>query len=246
MTLRKHLRPLLISALLLAAPLTAAGTTIVFDPTNYAKIVDQLRQDVQMVTELRTQIQNQLRMIQNWGFSQLTSILHSMDGLQDAFSDARDLYADVASPAQQLKTLFPESPAAFAGMAESQVADLRKQWEDRGRAALVENRTVQNRVQQDLAPTADRIQQYVEQSNAAPGVTAAVQAGNEELATVVAQIQALQALEITDGRTDAELQAQLQAEDAYGIAEGQKTLKGMYQHTKSHTPVTNLFPRAND
>jgi P-type conjugative transfer protein TrbJ len=105
---------------------------------------------------------------------------------------------------------------------------------------------VQNQVEQDLAPTAQRIEQYVEKSNAAPGVTAAVQAGNEELATVVAQIQALQALEITDGRTEAELQAQLQAEDAYGIAEGRKTLKGMYQHAKSQTPVTNMFPHEND
>jgi P-type conjugative transfer protein TrbJ len=242
----KRLRPLVVAAVLAAVPLTAMGTTIVFDPTNYAKAVEQLRQDVQMVTELRTQIQNQLQMIQNWGFSQLTSILQSMDGLRSVFDDARDVYASVSSPVEQLKTLFPESPATFATMAESQVADLRQQWQERGRAALVENRNVQNQVQQDLAPTADRIQQYVEKSNAAPGVTAAVQAGNEELATVVAQVQALQALEITDGRTDAELQAQLQAEDAYGIAEGQKVLQGMGNHSKSTNRVQNPFALANE
>jgi P-type conjugative transfer protein TrbJ len=234
-----------LAALIAAIPLSAYGTDIVFDPTNYAKAVEQLQQDVQMVTQLRTQVENQLKMLQNWGYSQLASIMGSMNRWQGALNESRAIYASPA-PAEQLQVLFPSTPESYAEKTDGQMSQVRREWAERGRSALVENRAVQNQVEQDLAPTAQRIEQYVEKSNAAPGVTAAVQAGNEELATVVAQIQALQALEITDGRTDAELQAQLQAEDAYGIAEGRKTLQGMYQHSKSQTPVTNMFPHEND
>jgi P-type conjugative transfer protein TrbJ len=232
-------------ALLAALPLTALGTEIVFDPTNYAKAVEQLQQDIQMVTQLRTQIQNQLKMIQNWGFSQLDSILGSMNRWQGVLDESRDVYS-TKTPDVQLQAQFPDAPTFYVEKSDAQMDQIRQGWADRGRETLVENRAVQNQVEQDLAPTSQRIAQYVQKSNSAPGVTAAVQAGNEELATVVAQVQALQALEITDGRTEAELQAQLQAEDAYGRAEGQKVLRGMYQHAKSQTPLTNMFPHEND
>jgi P-type conjugative transfer protein TrbJ len=242
---RKRIIAATLVALLAALPLTAFGTEIVFDPTNYAKAVEQLQQDIQMVTQLRTQIQNQLKMLQNWGFTQLDSILGSMNRWQGVLDESRDVYSTKA-PEVQLQTQFPDTPAFYVEKSDAQMDQIRQGWADRGREALVENRAVQNQVEQDLAPTAQRIARYVEKSNSAPGVTAAVQAGNEELATVVAQVQALQALEITDGRTEAELQARLQAEDAYGRAEGQKVLRGMYQHAKSQTPVTNLFPHEND
>ena len=242
---RKRIITATLVALLAALPLTAFGTEIVFDPTNYAKAVEQLQQDVQMVTQLRTQIQNQLKMLQNWGFSQLDSILGSMNRWQGVLDESREVYSTKA-PEVQLQTQFPDAPAFYIEKSDAQMDQIRQGWTDRGREALVENRAVQNQVEQDLAPTSQRIAQYVQKSNSAPGVTAAVQAGNEELATVVAQVQALQALEITDGRTEAELQAQLQAEDAYGRAEGQKVLRGMYQHAKSQTPVTNMFPHEND
>jgi P-type conjugative transfer protein TrbJ len=118
---------------------------------------------------------------------------------------------------------------------------MRGQWQQSQRDAVVENRTVQNHVEQDLQPTAQRMQAYVEKSNAAPGPTAAVQAGNEELATVVAQVQALQALEITSARTDAQVEAQEQAERAYHEAEAQKVMANFYNPPKPTGQVSGYF-----
>ena len=73
-------------------------------------------------------------------------------------------------------------------------------WDQEERSVLVENRTVQNQTYLNLQPTAQRIQSYVEHSNSASGATSAMQAGNEEVATLVAQLQTLQAQEITDAR----------------------------------------------
>ena len=133
---RKRIITATLVALLAALPLTAFGTEIVFDPTNYAKAVEQLQQDFQMVTQLRTQIQNQLKMLQNWGFSQLDSILGSMNRWQGVLDESREVYSTKA-PEVQLQTQFPDAPAFYIEKSDAQMDQIRQGWTDRGREALV-------------------------------------------------------------------------------------------------------------
>jgi conjugal transfer/entry exclusion protein len=97
----------------------------------------------------------------------------------------------------------------------------------------------------NLQPTAQRIQSYVEHSNSASGATSAMQAGNEEVATLVAQLQALQAQEITDARGDVERDAKDQAEQAY--AEQQRhAVRGDWTNPQQpSTTLANAFPTAD-
>ena len=104
---------------------------------------------------------------------------------------------------------------------------------------------MQNQTYLNLQPTAQRIQAYVEKSNSAAGATAAMQAGNEEVATLVAQLQAMQAQEITDARREVELNAQDQAEQAYG-EEQRQAVRGDWSNPQPpSSAMTNAFSSAN-
>jgi P-type conjugative transfer protein TrbJ len=122
---------------------------------------------------------------------------------------------------------------------------MRSGWDQEERSVLVENRTVQNETYLNLQPTAQRIQSYVEHSNSASGATSAMQAGNEEVATLVAQLQALQAQEITDARGDVERDAKDQAEQAYAEQQRQAVRGDWTNPQQPSTTLANAFPTAD-
>jgi hypothetical protein len=71
-----------------------------------------------------------------------------------------------------------------------------------------------------------------------------MQAGNEEVATLVAQLQALQAQEITDARAEVERNAQDQAEQAYALQQ-QQAVRGDWANPQQPTSsMSNAFPLA--
>jgi conjugal transfer/entry exclusion protein len=72
-----------------------------------------------------------------------------------------------------------------------------------------------------------------------------MQAGNEEVATLVAQLQALQAQEITDGRAEVERDAQDQAEQAYAEQQRQAVRGDWTNPQQPSTSLVNAFPSAD-
>jgi P-type conjugative transfer protein TrbJ len=130
-------------------------------------------------------------------------------------------------------------------MTDSEMQSLRSGWDQEQRSVLVENRTVQNQTYLNLQPTAQRIQSYVEHSNSASGATSAMQAGNEEVATLVAQVQTLQAQEITDARAEVERNARDQAEQAYAEQQRQ-SVRGDWSNPQQPTSsMVSPFSQAN-
>lgn len=222
----------------------AAFADVVFDPTNFVEAVEQVTQEVQLVEQFRQQIQNQLAMLQNWGFTQLPGILQSMNLWQQVFGQAGTTYSST-DPGTTLNSQYPADPGNYGNTSDTSMSGMRTGWDQEQRNVLIENRTVQNDTYRDLQPTADRIQAYVEKSNAAPGATAATQAGNEELATLVAQLQSLQALEITDARGDVERDAQDQAEQAYAEQQRQAVRGDWNNPQPPSTSLVDAFPAAN-
>jgi P-type conjugative transfer protein TrbJ len=130
-------------------------------------------------------------------------------------------------------------------MTDTSYQSLQSGWDEQERTVLIENRTVQNDTYLNLEPTADRIQAYVEHSNSAPGATAATQAGNEELATLVAQLQSRQAQEITDARNEVELDAREQAEEAYAEQQRQAVRGDWANPQPPSIPLVDAFPMAD-
>jgi P-type conjugative transfer protein TrbJ len=244
MTRKRKCLVLAAAAAALLTPTAGYSVQIVFDPTNFTQIVEQVGQDVELVTQFHQEIQNQLSMLQGWGFTELGGILQSMSLYQQVFSAAGDVYSSL-QPGDLLNNQFPDLPASFKSVTNGQIASMRQSWDQEEREVLIENRTVQNDTYLDMAPTAQRIQEYVEHSNAAPGATAAVQAGNEELATVVAQIQSIQAQEITTGRTEVEQDAEEQAEEAYAEQQRQAVRGDWANPPPPSTSLADAFPMAN-
>jgi P-type conjugative transfer protein TrbJ len=221
----------------------AAFADIVFDPTNFAEAVLQVADDVQMVDQLYQEVTNGVAMVKSWNFTQLPGILQSMNIWQQVFGQAGTTYSST-DPGSALNTQYPSDPSNYANMTDASYQSMQNGWDQEERNVLVENRTVQNETYLNLQPTAQRIQSYVEHSNSASGATSAMQAGNEEVATLVAQVQALQAQEITDARAEVERDAQDQAEQAYALQQ-QQAVRGDWANPQQPTSsMSNAFPLA--
>ena len=223
---------------------TAAFADIVFDPTNFAEAVIQVADDVQMVDQLYQEVTNEVAMLKSWNFTQLPGILQSMNIWQQVFGQAGTTYSST-NPGSTLNSQYPSDPGNYANMTDSSYQSMQSGWDQEERSVLVENRTVQNETYLNLQPTAQRIQSYVEHSNSASGATSAMQAGNEEVATLVAQLQALQAQEITDARAEVERDAQDQAEQAYAEQQRQSVRGDWTNPQQPSTTLTNAFPTAD-
>ncbi len=223
---------------------TAAFADIVFDPTNFAEAVIQVADDVQMVDQLYQEVTNEVAMLKSWNFTQLPGILQSMNVWQQVFGQAGTTYSST-DPGSTLNSQYPSDPSNYTNMTDASYQSMQKGWDQEERNILVENRTVQNETYLNLQPTAQRIQAYVEHSNSASGATSAMQAGNEEVATLVAQLQALQAQEITDARAEVERDAQDQAEQAYAEQQRQ-SVRGDWSNPQQPTSsMVSAFPLAN-
>jgi P-type conjugative transfer protein TrbJ len=223
---------------------TAAFADIVFDPTNFAEAVIQVADDAQMVDQLYQEIDNEVNMLKSWNFTQLPGILQSMNIWQQVFGQAGATYSST-DPGNTLNSQYPSDLTSYANISDAAIQSMRSGWDQEERSVLVENRTVQNETYLNLQPTAQRIQSYVEHSNSASGATSAMQAGNEEVATLVAQLQALQAQEITDARGDVERDAKDQAEQAYAEQQRQAVRGDWTNPQQPSTTLANAFPTAD-
>jgi P-type conjugative transfer protein TrbJ len=241
---RSKKRLLIVAATAVMLLPAAAFADIVFDPTNFAEAVIQVADDVQMVEQLYQEVSNEVAMLKSWNFTQLPGILQSMNIWQQVFGQAGTTYSST-DPSGALNSQYPSDPASYASMTDASYQSMQNGWDQEERNVLIENRTVQNQTYLNLQPTAQRIQAYVDHSNSASGATSAMQAGNEEVATLVAQLQALQAQDITDARADVERDAQAQAEQAYAEQQRQAVRAGWDSPQPPNTSLVNAFPGAN-
>ena len=158
-------------------------------------------------------------------------------------TSTNDIYDDIGAVLGKLG--LSSNPSNYASLTDASYQSMRTGWDQEERSVLIENRTVQNQTYLNLQPTAQRIQSYVEHSNSASGATSAMQAGNEEVATLVAQVQALQAQEITDARAEVQRDAQDQAEQAYAEQQRQ-SVRGDWSNPQQPTSsIVNAFPAAD-
>jgi P-type conjugative transfer protein TrbJ len=241
---RSRKRFLIVAATAVLLLPAATFADIVFDPTNFAEAVIQVTDDIQLVEQFQQEVQNDLAMVKSWNFTQLPGILQSMNIWQQVFGQAGTTYSST-DPGGTLNSQYPSDPSNYANVTNSNYQSMLNGWDQEERNVLIENRTVQNQTYLNMQPTAQRIQAYVDHSNSASGATSAMQAGNEEVATLVAQLQSLQAQEITDARGEVERDAQEQAETAYGEHQRQAVRGNWDSPQPPSTTLVDAFPAAN-
>jgi P-type conjugative transfer protein TrbJ len=95
-------------------------------------------------------------------------------------------------------------------------------WRQNNALALQDALRMQNQIAQGQPTTSAQVASAVTASQGAAGQTAAIQASNQLLATVSAQLTQLQNLLITQARAEQTLAAQAAASQAAGAADSQR------------------------
>lgn len=203
---RRHGIAVLATTIVLIMGRTVRAADIVFDPTNFGANVDQVLYTLEVITRLDQQIRNQHRMLENWRFTRLQELIASMNAIRQTID---------AAGALDLSDQYPIDATAYAGLDTEAVQALRRQWLESQRAEVLHSQNTQNRTVTEMPGTQARVGEYVRRSNSAPGQTAVLQASNETLATLTAQLQNLQALEIAQSRNELEEDAHRQAQAAF-------------------------------
>lgn len=193
---------------------------IVFDPQALVQHVQQVAQAVQQVRLTADQIRNQLGALAHLDDSAAPDVRGTVAEVRSRLDDG--LYETV-DPAVQLRDRFPTD---FTSVSADQYWTLQATWAETSRAALTENREVENEVYRQMSDTTEQVRRIVEASNAAPGETAAVQAHNDLLAVLSGELSKLQALRVARGRAKVERVARGQSELAYGRAERARVRHG--------------------
>ena len=209
---------LLTGPVVLAAPQRSWGFGIVFDPAIYAKNIQQVAEAYQQITLLQQQLQQEQLMLESLSYSilpQLTAFENQLAAIADqAIYQQQNIQADMTAA----------YPLNFANLSGSQVLALQQQWQVKQRNTLIENRRIQDQVVQQLPATTSQVGQLVAVSNSAPGATAALQAGNQMVATLAGQMQELEVLEAGNQRTLVQKLAIRQSQSAYADQQGQAVM----------------------
>ena len=207
-----------LAAALMAAPRTSWGFGIVFDPAIYAKNIQQVAQAYQEITLLQQQLLQEEAMLASLNISILPQLTAAENQLA---AIANQPIYQVQNVQAAVDTAYPLN---FANLSGSQVLALQQQWQQSQRNALIENRQVQNQVVQQMPAMTSQVGQLVTASNTAPGATAAIQAGNQIVATLANQMQQLEVLEAGDQRTRAQKLAIRQSQAAYADQQRQAVM----------------------
>lgn len=203
--------------LLVARPARAQMT--VYDPAAVAQMLKQVSQGLQQIQALQAQLANSERMLQSLGVDvtgplrdiagQATGILKQAQGLG---YNATDLSRDFAA-------LYPTD---LTGLSPKALADKLAAWSQASRQTLQDALQVQNQIAQAQGTTASAVAGAVSASQGAQGQTAAVQATNQLLAALSAQLTQLQTLLITQARQAQTYEAEKRAIIAKGEADRER------------------------
>ncbi len=210
----------LAAGLFLAAPLPAAQAQVaVIDLRAILQAEQQVSQGLTQIQRLESQLSNQAAMLQHLQ-TDITGPIAQITGQATAIlQQAQGIGYGAQNVAQQYAALYPTTmPGASLASTQASLAT----WRQNNALALQQALQMQNQIAQGQTTTSAQVASAVSASQSAAGQTAAIQASNQLLATVSAQLTQLQSLLITQARAEQTLAAQAQASQAAGAADSQR------------------------
>lgn len=184
------------------------GSSIVFDPTNYAQNVLTASHTLQQITNQIQSLQNQAMMLQNMAnelqhlnFSSLAQMTSSLTQINTLLNQASGIAFNLSATQASLTQNFPQSyGAALTG--NQLVASAETNWNN-SMAAFRQTMQVQSQVVANIQGDQSLLATLVTQSQGAVGSLQAEQAANQLLALSTKQQLQLQALIAAQDRADA-------------------------------------------
>ena len=224
-------------SLLGAAPAMALFGGIVFDPSNFVEHILAVAASVQQLARMESQLQAQEKMLTNLGSNAWPGMAQSMQDTSIILQAGGRFTG--GNPDTQMAL---DEPLSFGdGTPNSTaMAALRTQWNQNNRAAVIQNRLLENQIVANMPSDSQQIGGIVAASNGAPGLTAAIEAHNQLLANLSSQIGRIIALEVAKNRLHTQLSAQQQSRRAYHAAVRLWVLHAWNHPTRSQ-PITNPF-----
>lgn len=214
-----------------AASTGAHAMLPVVDAGAIAQAVKQVSQGVEEINHLKAQVDAQMNMLKSIGpnyasilpsmNSDLASILSSASGIGYSASDVQSL----------LSTVYPDAPT-IAGLSPTDLANALQAWHTTTNQSLQTALQTQQRIAQAQPSMQSAVTGALTASQSAAGQTSAIQATNQLLATVSAQLTQLQAILTTQARA-VELAQQQQLTDS---AAAETTAENISQAVDGGTP----------
>ena len=206
-------------ALLVADPPRARAQMAVIDLRAIVQAEQTVSQGLTQIQRLEAQLSNQALMLQKME-TDITAPITAITGQATrVLQQAQGIGYGAQAIAQQYAALYPATmPGASLATTQAALAT----WRSNNSQALQQALQMQNLIAQGQPTTTAGVSTAVRASQAAPGQTAAIQASNQLLATVTAQLTQLQNILITQARAEQTLAAQGQASQAAGAADSQR------------------------
>jgi P-type conjugative transfer protein TrbJ len=171
------------------------------------------------IQRLESQLSNQALMLQKVETDVTGPILQIENQATQILQNAQGIGYGAQNVAQSYASLYPSTmPGASLATTQASLAT----WRANNAQAIQTALQLQNQISQTQPTTTTQVQAAVAASQAAKGQTGAIQAGNQLLATVTAQLTQLQTLLITQARAEQTLAAQAQASQTTGAADSQR------------------------
>jgi P-type conjugative transfer protein TrbJ len=205
--------------LVTTAPPVAQAQMAVVDVRAILQAEQQVSQGLTQIQRLESQLTNQAAMLQHLQ-TDITGPIAQITGQATAIlQQAQGIGYNAQNVAQQYAALYPTTmPGATLASTQASLAT----WRQNNTLALQDALQMQNQIAQGQQTTSAQVASAVSASQGAAGQTAAIQASNQLLATVSAQLTQLQNLLITQARAEQTLAAQAQASQAAGAADSQR------------------------
>ena len=203
----------------LAPPPAAHAQMAVIDVKSILQAQKQVAQGLQQIQQLEAQLTNQAQMLQKLETDITGPIAQITSQATGILQQAQGIGYGAQNVAQQYAALYPSSmPGASLATTQASLAS----WRQNNALALQQAMQMQNQIAQGQPTTTSQVASAVGASQGAAGQTSAIQATNQLLATVTAQLTQLQSLLITQARAEQTLAAQAQASQASGAADSQR------------------------
>jgi P-type conjugative transfer protein TrbJ len=208
-----------VGLILVAPPPAAHAQLAVVDVKAILQAEQQVSYALSQVQSLEKQVGYQAAMVQKLE-TDITGPIAQITGQATAIlQQAQGIGYGAQNVAQQYAALYPTTmPGASLATTQASLGT----WRQNNSLALQQALQMQNQIAQGQPITSAQVASAVTASQGAAGQTAAIQASNQLLATVSAQLTQLQNLLITQARAEQTLAAQAQASQAAGAADSQR------------------------
>lgn len=184
----KRIVALIAAAAITGASIAPAPAWAVFATEATQLIV--LAKEIEVVTNTVRQLEYSARMLSGLSMNSATDVIRGMQQVRSILGTINPAIESITASDELFRRCFPEEYAQ--GISQRELAGKIQDWRRLSEGTMQESWRVEAAAVAEMQATAQRVGDLVAASQAAPGQTSAIQAGNQLLASLSGQIANMQ------------------------------------------------------